>query len=217
MDRSPAADSTGHNEHADADASSDRPWWLLVLGVAVASLVLGGVTSFAQTFLPDPLRPLANSASGWTLLTAVVVWAAGPSTRVAAVLGVMSFVGLVLGYSVVSNARGYYFSPVFWSLVGVVTGPFIGVAAAWQRRGGWTRALAAATLGGVAVGEGVYGLSHVRATTGWFYWSAAIAVGLVVAVLAALRIGRPRTVLLELATLAGVALALNVAYLAVLS
>jgi hypothetical protein len=66
----------------DADAAAPPPRRWLHLGVRLAvvvavSLVLGGLTSFAQGVLPDELRPLANSASGWTILTALIVWRVG--------------------------------------------------------------------------------------------------------------------------------------------
>lgn len=43
------------------------------LAAAVAALLLGGLTSVAQGVLPDAVRPLANSVSGWTLLTILVL------------------------------------------------------------------------------------------------------------------------------------------------
>jgi len=52
--------------------SSGRPWRRGAV-VLVASFLLGGLTSYAQGFLPDAAAPFANSASGWTLLTALLV------------------------------------------------------------------------------------------------------------------------------------------------
>ena len=65
--------------------------------VVVASLVLGALTSHAQGVLPGPLRPFANSASGWTVLIAFIVWRIGARTLPSAVFGLASFVALVLG------------------------------------------------------------------------------------------------------------------------
>jgi Family of unknown function (DUF6518) len=149
--------------------------WLragITLVVVVAtSLVLGGLTSFAQGILPDALRPFANSASGWTVLTAFVVWRVGARTRPSAVLGLASFVALVLGYTIASELRGLTYSPLLFGLIGTIAGPFVGVAASWLRRTGWRAALGSGLLAGIALGECLYGLIVVSGTTGWIYWA----------------------------------------------
>jgi len=81
--------------------------------VVAVSFVLGGLTSYGQSLLPGSLTSFANSSSGWTLLTAVLVFLARPRPRPAAVLGALSFVALVVGYAAVSTARGFSFNPVF--------------------------------------------------------------------------------------------------------
>lgn len=140
----------------------------------VASFVLGGLTSYAQGFLPDVAAPFANSATGWTLLTALLVaWYARAEharTWHAAVLGAASFVLLTLGYTVVADLRGYVYDPTMFGLVGLVVGPFVGVAAAWLWRSGVHAALGTAVLAGIGVGESVYGLTTVVETTGATYW-----------------------------------------------
>lgn len=150
----------------------------------VASFLLGGLTSHAQGFLPDAAAPFANSASGWTLLTALLVaWSARvPRSRTwhAAVLGAASFVLLTLGYAVAADLRGYFYDPTTFGVVGVVVGPFVGVAAAWLWRTGTPAALGTAVLAGIGVGESVYGLTTVVETTGATYW---VTIGVVALVL----------------------------------
>lgn len=158
-----------------------------VVAVAVVSLLLGAATSFAQGLLPDPLRPLANSASGWTLLTVLVVQLARPRPVPAAVLGAVSFVALVLGYAIAADLRGLYYSPVLFGVIGIVVGPFVGVATSWLRETGWRAALGAGALAGVALGECVYGLVVVVDTTGWFYWTLIGVAGVVLLVVTLLR------------------------------
>lgn len=157
--------------------------WTRGAVVLVASVLLGGLTSFAQGFLPAALAPVANSASGWTLVTAVLVFwwaaAAGARTWQAAVLGAASFVLLVLGYTLASELRGLVYRPLLFGVVGVVVGPFVGVVAAWLRRPGTRAALGTALLAGVGVGDGVYGLTTVADTTGTTYWAAIGVVALV--------------------------------------
>ena len=146
--------------------------------VLLVSAVLGGATSFAQGLLPDPLRPFANSASGWTLLTALTVALCRARAIPSAVFGAGSFAALVLGYQVVSGLRGSPTDETLFLAVGVVVGPFIGAAASWLHRGPWRAAVGCAVLAGVALGEGVFGLLRLAETTGWFYWTAIGVVGL---------------------------------------
>ncbi|MCO7272625.1 MULTISPECIES: DUF6518 family protein [Cellulosimicrobium] len=163
--------------------SSGRPWRRGAV-VLAASFLLGGLTSYAQGFLPDAAAPFANSASGWTLLTALLVaWSArAPRSRTwhAAVLGAASFVLLTLGYAVAADLRGYFYDPTTFGVVGVVVGPFVGVAAAWLWRTGTPAALGTAVLAGIGVGESVYGLTTVVETTGATYW---VTIGVVALVL----------------------------------
>ncbi|HEX5917153.1 MAG TPA: DUF6518 family protein [Nocardioides sp.] len=160
-----------------------------VLGVAVVSLVLGAVTSWAQGFLPDAWAPLANSPSGWAALTAVVVMAFRPTLRWGAVLGAVSFFCLVLGYTFASELRGLAYDPTLWGAIGLVTGPVIGAAAAGAAS---TRsipvALGSGVLAGVLVADGIYGLTVVAATTSPVYWTTVLVLGLVVVLATPLRL-----------------------------
>ena len=181
--------------------------------VLAASLLLGGATSFAQTVLPTVLQPMANSSSGWTLLTALLVWAARERAVPSAVYGALSFVALVLGYQVVSELRGFPTSEELFLVVGVVAGPFVGVAACWLHRRGLAAALGAALLAGVGIGEGVYGLTRIAATTGWLWWATTILLGVaLLALVLARRARRPREIGVALVGTALVAVAFNAAY-----
>jgi hypothetical protein len=139
--------------------------------VTGTSLALGGITSLAQGILPDALRPLANSSSGWTLLTATMTWAIRGSTVLSALLGPVSFVCLVAGYALVAELRGFAYGGTLWIVIGLVVGPFVGVAASWLHHDNWRAALGSGLLAGVAVGECIYGLTTIADTTGWFYWT----------------------------------------------
>ncbi|MGW2095558.1 DUF6518 family protein [Promicromonospora sukumoe] len=158
-----------------ADTSSARTGLshpLVRSGIVVAlSFLLGGLTSYAQGFLPDAFASFANSASGWTVLTALLVYWSRLRAAPAAVLGAVSFVLLVLGYTVAADLRGFYYDPLLYSVVGVVAGPFVGVAASWLRVDGVRAALGAALLAGIGVGEAVYGLTIIRETTSPVYWT----------------------------------------------
>lgn len=184
------------------------------LGIAlVLSFLLGGLTSYAQGFLPDAFASFANSASGWTVLTAALVYWSRARTGPAAVLGAASFVLLVLGYMVASQVRGLVYDPLLFSVVGVVAGPFVGVTASWLRATGLRAAFGGALLAGIGVGEGVYGLTVVGDTTSPVYWTLIGVAGL--ALLAGLLVRRIRGALpvaLAVGGTAVVAVAFHIAY-----
>lgn len=166
--------------------------FLSVLAVVVASLLLGALTSWAQGVLPDALASFANSPSGWTVLTALLVAAARPSLAWGAVLGVCSFVALVLGYTVASQLRGLGYDPMFWGVVGVVAGPFVGAAtAATLGRRAVHAALGAGALAGVLIADGIYGLRVVGETTSPVYWTLCLGVGVALVAATALRLRSP--------------------------
>ena len=189
--------------------SAARAGWAASVAAA-AALLLGGLTSFAQGFLPEPVGPLANSPSGWTLLTVLVLWWLRARTWVMVVLGAVCFVLLVVGYALVSTARGNYYNPLLWSTVGVVAGPFVGWGVAWarQRAVPLRAALGFGFLAGLLLGDGISGYVRVRDTTGWFYW-VAMGVGavawVVVVALRRLTTQRDRLVLLGMTAVTGAA------------
>lgn len=172
-------------------ARTSRPAFVVV----TASLVLGGLTSWAQGVLPDALASLANSVSGWTLLTALLVAAVRPSLAAGALLGVVSFVCLVLGYTIASQLRGLAYDPVLWSAVGVVAGPFVGAAAAAVVGHHALRAaLGAGALAGVLIADATYGLTVVAASTSAVYWTLCLALGVALVVVTAIRVRTPYAV-----------------------
>lgn len=163
---------------------------LSALAVVGASLLLGGMTSWAQGVLPDALASFANSPSGWTVLTALVVAAARPTLAWGAALGAASFVSLVLGYTIASELRGLSYSPVLWCAVAVVAGPFVGAAAAAVvRRHTVQAALGAGALAGVLIADGIYGLTVVSGSTSPVYWSLCLVAGAALVGVTALRLG----------------------------
>lgn len=156
-----------------------RAAWFWVGAVSVASFLLGVLTFFAQGVLPDAWRSFANSASGWTLLAALLVFGSRVSTRLAAVLGGLSFVLLVLGYTAGACLQGLSYSPLLFGVVGLIVGPFVGVATAWLRYRGVRGALGTALLSGVFTGEAAYGLTLIADSTRPEYWVAIGALGLI--------------------------------------
>ena len=139
--------------------------------VAVSSFLLGAATFHAQGFLPDALTSFANSASGWTLVTVLLLSCIRAGPAVAALLGATSFVLLTVGYSAAVQLQDLFYDPTLFALVGVVVGPFVGVATSWLRAvHPWQEALGTALLAGIGVGEAVFGLTAVADTTSPVYW-----------------------------------------------
>lgn len=150
--------------------SRSGSWWR-VASALLAGFALGGLTFVAQGVLPDAVESLANSASGWTLLTVLLVgWARQPPAW-SAVVAAASFVLLVVGYSAAAMLQGLFYDPALFGTIGVLVGPFVGVATAWLRVGSSLQAAAGtALLVGIALGEAVYGLTVVATTTSPVYW-----------------------------------------------
>ena len=185
--------------------------------VVAGSLVLGAATSWAQGVLPDALESFANSPSGWTLLTVLMVVAVRPPVALGAVLGVLSFVSLVLGYTVASEVRGLSYDPLFWSVVGVVAGPFVGAAAAaLVGRHVIGTALGAGALAGALIADGIYGLTVVAGTTSPVYWVLCLVGGVALVGVVAVRL-RTRVAVVTLLATAVVATAVLSAGFAVLN
>ena len=185
--------------------------------VVAGGLVLGAATSWAQGVLPDALESFANSPSGWTLLTVLMVVAVRPPVALGAVLGMLSFVSIVLGYTVASEVRGLSYDPLFWSVVGVVAGPFVGAAAAvLVGRHVIGTALGAGALAGALIADGIYGLTVVAGTTSPVYWVLCLVGGVALVGVVAVRL-RTRVAVVTLLATAVVATAVLSAGFAVLN
>ncbi|MGW5365905.1 DUF6518 family protein [Actinopolymorpha pittospori] len=176
-----------------ASAASSPTWLLLAVSVAVG--LAGGVpTSFGQTVLPGGWSALANSASTWVMIAFLVGLAAAGRWRTAAVAGLLTQAGLVVGYYAATEARGYAASMtavIIWVGTGVVAGPAYGLAGALLRTPRRPiRVAAVGITGSVWLCEGLRYLwlatdanshSGPGTTAGWCY----IAVGLLLPVVLA--------------------------------
>jgi hypothetical protein len=75
----------------------------------------------------------------------------------------------------------------FWLTAAVLAGPPLGVAGAWSSTTGLRRGVGISVLGGVLLGEGMYGWSTVADTTDWRYWVFELVIGALVVSFAAAR------------------------------
>lgn len=183
------------------------------LAVVAASLLLGGLTSWAQGVLPDALASFANSPSGWTALTALLVAALRPSPALGAALGVTSFVCLVLGYTAVSELRGLTYDPTLWGAVGLLAGPVVGVAAAAVVSPRVVHAaLGAGALAGVLAADGIYGLTVVSSSTSPVYWTLCLIAGVAVAAITATRLRTPAAAAVTVTSVVAATGALSLGY-----
>lgn len=182
--------------------------------VVVAAFGLGAATSFGQLLLPPEFAPLANSASGWAMPTALLVFVVARGYGEAAIGGALAFVALTIGYAVASGWRGIVFDPVTWAVIGLLTGPVVGTAAHAVRRPVRPAAIGAGVLAGILVGEGVYGLTVVADTTSPVYWWIAIALGAALVTAVAVRIRSVGAAVSMVVVTAGVAAAFVAAFMA---
>ncbi|WP_207456134.1 DUF6518 family protein [Herbiconiux sp. SYSU D00978] len=186
----------GPGGSARADRAAGTGWWreswrsaLIATAVALfGGVAVGAATPLLQGALPAAVNSFANSAGGWTALAFLLVWAGRARPLLAAPLGAVAFVAMVESYGAVSASLGAFYSAPFTDLftfVGMAAGPVLGVAASAAR---WApvplRPLGVAVLSAVLVGEGVYGLVVVAATTSPVYWSIQLAAGVLVLVAA---------------------------------
>lgn len=179
-----------------------RGWWyresvpstLRAVSVAViGAMLIGGLTSVGQQYLPDWINSLANSVGGWTMLSFLLVWLGRAKPLLAALLGVLVFVLLTESYSVVSEWRGFDDGDPFtsiWTMVSLVAGPVLGVSAGLVRHapGVW-RALGVTPLSAVLLGEGIWALNTIADTTSAVYWFLEILLSIAFLVAAILRTG----------------------------
>lgn len=150
-----------------------RVWARDVLVLALAGLTVGGLTSFGQQVLPDGVAPLANSATPWVAAVGVVLALRAPPLPRAAVLGAIGLVAVNCGYGIVSTARGHFYDPTSWNVIGAIVGPLVGTAVVLLGSPSWRLAGAAAgALAAIPLGEGLFGLLVVGRTEYTTYWVA---------------------------------------------
>jgi len=154
---------------------------IIVAGAAGAGLVVGGLTAYAQEWLPAEVGSLANSAGSWALVAFGLAMLA-PTRASAATVGALVLAALLAGYVLAAAIRGDTSSArliIFWGLAALLVGPPLGLAAHWVRAGQpMLAAIGVAAMSGVLVGEGAYGLAFVADTTYPPYWWGSSVVGL---------------------------------------
>ncbi len=131
----------------------------LVIAV-VAGFILGVVTQLGQMWLPEVLKPIANSISPWL----AVAFAIGSMSRRPAVAAIAAWAALALAlvgyYSMVWLQFGYGGSTsslVLWGVAAVAGGLVFGPAGWFWRHG--TPLVAAASIGVLAavfIAEAIY-------------------------------------------------------------
>ncbi|MDO9378457.1 MAG: DUF6518 family protein [Nocardioidaceae bacterium] len=152
-----------------------------VVALVGIGVVAGALTSLGQGHLPEQLSSLANAATPWTVVA--YLCALLPRRLWASVaFAFLGFVLLLVGYEIASTLRVDVgmssLTWTFWLGVGLVVALPLGYAAwAVHARPRLGMLLSVGLLSGLAVGEGVMGLTVVAATTSPVYWSLSIAAG----------------------------------------
>ncbi|MEU4098722.1 DUF6518 family protein [Streptomyces sp. NPDC026673] len=149
-------------------------------GVGLAAgITLGVLSNLAQGWLPGASNHIPNSGAVWSAVAfAAGVFLAGrASLLTAAVTGLLTELGLVIGYYGYAefgrDGVGSLTMPLVWAGAACVAGPLFGVAGVWSCKGSNSarRVAGTAALAGVFGGEGVHFarvLHYSTAATGCF-------------------------------------------------
>ncbi|MDX3056207.1 DUF6518 family protein [Streptomyces sp. NE06-03E] len=177
-----------------AKHSGSKPQWPLYAFALTVGLAGGVLTSFGQSIIHGGWNSVVNSAAPWVTVALVVGLRAPKLWRRAAAAGLLSQIGLVAGYYVTAELRGFaagISSVVIWLVVGAVAGPVYGAAGALlqdDRR--LVRTSAAGVTGSVWVMEGLQFLSLASdsnsnsgpgRTAAWCYLATGVVLPLVLA------------------------------------
>jgi hypothetical protein len=194
--------SIDHASDPRSAAAARGPSPVVGLTVAIATGVLiGGLTAYGQGWLSDATTSLANSAGPWSLAAFLV---ARYNRRVvtAAIAAMLTLASCELGYAIATELRGGSNSTTtvtFWLIAAALAGPPIGIAGAWSTGRGLRRGIGFAVIGGVLLGEGLYGWTTVAETTDWRYWAVESLIGIAIISMAVKRSQWPRHALATIA------------------
>jgi hypothetical protein len=156
-----------------------------LLAAAVIGLLAGAITEGLVLRITYSLLPLTNTAAPWVLIAFAIALTARRLDE-AITLAVVTLLGLVVGFYLAQATRGWEVSHhqlAFWFVASFVAGPLIGLGADRLRRGSAVEAGAGAgILGGVLVGEAVYGIRKLTYSSPHPYWRVQLVLGIVLAV-----------------------------------
>ena len=156
------------------------PTWVIVVA---ASLGAGVAMSWGQTYAPDAIAPMFNSAAPVVALAAGMASLAS-SLRTSVLWGAAAGPLAMAGYYGMSAVRGFGVNSSFvllWCVAGVLFGSVMGIAV-WvinTRHDAWAGA-AAGFWPGVALGEAAHGRLRIAESTPVAYWLALAVLGAVV-------------------------------------
>lgn len=137
-------------------------------------IILGVLTSFGQTYLPEPIKQFANSYSVWLLVA--FVFGLTITRRSSALLGGgIVQVAALIGYYLMGELRfdsgyGARTTLLFWFISGVVGGPLLSLAGCIYASKSRLSVLAALGMTMVILSEAVYmfGVLHYIAQGVYF-------------------------------------------------
>ncbi len=183
---------TGHRLPARTPESAGPRRLLLYPCALVIGLLGGALTSFGQGILEGGWHILVNSASTWVLVAFLIgLWVPG-RWRSAALAGLVTEVGLVVGYYATSELRGFAAgmnAVLIWITAGLAAGPAHGAAGALLRSArGLVRTAVVGITGSIWLFEGAWTLwlaadansnSGPGEIAGWSYIAVGVALPLI--------------------------------------
>ncbi len=130
----------------------------------LVAAILGGVAAGAfarllDSALPAPWNTLANPSALWGLLPFAAVTALRLRGWPAASVGAAALVSMVTAWIVLAPSPASGREVVLWGVVGVFAGALCGLAGDLVRRSApWFHRVGLAFMGGVVLGEALYGI-----------------------------------------------------------
>lgn len=174
----PEPQATDAAEPARDPAAGTRLPALFALMVAGGALA-GGAARLLFLLLPGPWGTLANTSALWGLVPFFAVVALRPRARHSAVAGAICLAAMVAVWVFLAPAPPTPREVFLWGVVGVVAGALCGLAGGLVRRSEpLFRRSAAAAIGGVVLGEGLYGILLIGGPQWWLEAAVGVALAL---------------------------------------
>lgn len=174
----PKAPNVAAPPHEVPAAARARLPAVLALATAAGALA-GGAARLLFLVLSDSWGTLANTSALWGIVPFFAVAALRVRGRRAVLAGAASLAAMVAVWVLLAPAPPTPREVLLWGTVGVVAGALCGLAGSLVRRAEPVlRRTAAAAIGGVVLGEGLYGILLIGGLQWWLEAAVGVALAL---------------------------------------
>jgi len=142
-----------------------RSGYLVAVAAGVAA---GALARVLFAVLPAPWDTLANTSALWGLVPFLVAAGLRVRGRTGAGVGALALLTMVAGWVLLAPQPASPRILLLWGAVGIAAGAVCGWAGALARSPlEWQRTVAAAIVGGLSLGEGLYGIVLIGGPQWW--------------------------------------------------